>query len=45
MNINESICKSVSAKGELFDSDRDMADIGIKYLALESLDNNQNTLH
>ena len=45
MNINGSICKPVSDKSELFDSERDMADIGDEYFALESLDNNQNTIH
>ena len=45
MNINGSICKLVSGKWELLDSDRDMADIGDEYFALESLDNKQNTLH
>ena len=45
MNINGSICKSVSDKWELFDSERDMADIGDEYFALESLDNNQNALN
>ena len=33
------ICKSLSDKRELFDSERDMADIGDEYFALESLDN------
>ena len=45
MNINGSICKSVSDKWELFDSERDMADIGDEYFALESLDNKHNALH
>ena len=45
MNINGSICKSVSDKWEFFDSERDMADIGDEYFALESLDNKQNALH
>ena len=45
MNINGSICKSVSDKWEIFDSERDMADIGDEYFALESLDNKQNALH
>ena len=42
MNVNGSICKSVSGKRELFDSERDMTDIGDEYFALESLDNKQN---
>ena len=41
MNINGSICKSVSDKWELFDSERDMADIGDEYFTLERLDNKQ----
>ena len=41
MNINGSICKSVSGKWELFDSERDMADIGGEYFALESVDDKQ----
>ena len=45
MNVNGSICKSVSDKRELFDSERDMTDIGDEYFALESLDNKQNALH
>ena len=45
MNINESICKSVSDKWELFDSERDITDIRDEYFALESLDNQQNALH
>ena len=45
MNVNGSICKSVSDKRELFDSERDMTDIGDKHFALESLDNKQNALH
>ena len=47
MNINGSICKSVSEKWELlvFDFERDMAGIGYEYFALESLDNKQNALH
>ena len=38
MNINGSIklCESVSDKWELFDSERDMADIRDEYFALES---------
>ena len=34
-----------SDKWELFDSERDMADIGDEYFALENLDNKQNALH
>ena len=45
MNINGSICKSVSDKWELFDSERHMSDIGDEYVALRSLDNKQNALH
>ena len=45
MNINWSICKSVSDKWVLFDSEGDMADIGDEYFAIESLDNKQNALH
>ena len=45
MNINWSICKSVSDKWGLFDSDRDIAHIGDEYFTLESLDNKQNALH
>ena len=45
MNINGSICKSVSEKWELFDSERDMADIGDENFAFESLDNKQNALN
>ena len=45
MNVNGSICKSVSDKRELFDSEGDMTDIGDEYFALESLDNKQNALH
>ena len=44
MNINGSVYKSVSDRWELFDSERDMADIGNKYFAFESLENKQNTL-
>ena len=44
MNINGSVCKSVSDKWELFDSERDMADIGVEYVALESLYNKQKAL-
>ena len=39
MNINGSICKSVSDKWKLINSERGMADIGDEYFALESLDN------
>ena len=45
MNINGSICKSVSDKWELFDSERDMANFGDENFVLESLDNKQNALH
>ena len=45
MNINGSICKPVSDKSELFDSERDMTDIGDEYFSLESLYNNQNFIH
>ena len=45
MNINRSISKSVSDTRELFDSERDMADIPDEYFALESLDNKQYALH
>ena len=45
MNINGSVCKSVSDKLKLFDSERDMADIGVEYFALESLYNKQKALH
>ena len=37
MNINVSICKSVSDKWELFDSKRDMAGIGRNFLPLKVL--------
>ena len=37
MNMIGSVCKSVSDKWELFDSERDMADIGVEYFTLESL--------
>ena len=39
MNINWSICKSVKDKWVLFNSERDMVDIGDEYFALERLDN------
>ena len=41
MNINGSISKSVSDSDtrELFDSERDIADIPDEYFALKSLDN------
>ena len=39
------ICKSLSDKWELFDSELDMADIRDEYFALESVDNKQNALH
>ena len=45
MNVNGSIRKSVSDQRELFDSERDMIDIGDEYFALQSLDNKQNALH
>ena len=45
MNVNGSICKSVCDKWELFDSERDVVDIGDAYFALENLDNKQNVLH
>ena len=45
MNINGSICKSVSDKSKLLDSERDMTDILDEYFALESLDNKQYALH
>ena len=45
MNINGSISKSVSETMELFDSERDMADIPDESFALESLDNKQYALH
>ena len=45
MNINGSICKSVSDKWELFDFERDMADIGDDFFAIKSLNNKQNALH
>ena len=35
----------MSDKRELFDSERDMTDIGDEYFALESLDNKQNALY
>ena len=38
MNIYGSISKSVSDTRELFDSERDMADIPDEYFAVESLD-------
>ena len=44
MNINGSICKSVSDKWELFDSEKDLADIRDECFTLESLDNKQITL-
>ena len=37
MNINGSICKSVSNNWELFDYERDMTDIGDEYFAIEIL--------
>ena len=45
MNINGYICKSVSDKWELFDSERNIADTGDEYFALESLVEKQNALH
>ena len=45
MNINGSMSKSVSDTRELFDSERDMADIPDEYFAPESLDNKQYALH
>ena len=41
MNMIGSVCKSVSDKWELFDSEGDMADIGVEYFALEILYNKQ----
>ena len=39
MNINGFICKLVSDKWELLDSERDMADTGDEYFVHESFDN------
>ena len=44
MNINGSISISVSDKWEPFYSERDMADIGNKSFAFESLDNKQTVI-